>query len=158
MKIKNGFYLWCITGLFAILPMVSFAQTNKVKGTVTDASTGEALIGASVLVKGTSNGTITDMDGNFVLDLSGQKTLVVSFVGYLSKEVRVAGGTNPKIMLEPDSKVVEELVVIGYGQQKKVTVTGSIVNVTGDDLLKSPTPSLGNAIAGKLPGLSTVQY
>lgn len=111
MKIKNGFYLWCITGLFAILPMVSFAQTNKVKGTVTDASTGEALIGASVLVKGTSNGTITDMDGNFVLDLSGQKTLVVSFVGYLSKEVRVAGGTNPIIMLEPDSKVGDRIRV-----------------------------------------------
>ncbi|WP_051652049.1 TonB-dependent receptor [Prevotella sp. P6B1] len=158
MKIKNGFYLWCITGLFAILPMVSFAQNGQVKGTVTDASTGEALIGASVLVKGTSTGTITDMDGNFTVDLSGQKTLVVSFVGYLSKEVHAVSGKNLSILLEPDSKVVEELVVIGYGQQKKVTVTGSIVNVTGDELLKSPTPSLGNAIAGKLPGLSTVQY
>lgn len=150
--------LWCIICMMLLLPTFISAQTIVVKGSVTDASTGEALIGASVLVKGASTGTVTDIDGNFTLELSGRKILTVSYVGYQSKDVTVTSGVNLKIALEPDSKTVDEVVVIAYGQQKKVTVTGSISNVSGKELLKSPVASLGNALAGKLPGVSTVQY
>lgn len=141
-----------------LMPSVAFAQSRTVSGSVVDASTGEALIGASVLVKGTSTGAVTDIDGNFSLELSERKTLTVSYVGYLSKEVRAVPGANLKVELEPDSKSIDEVVIIAYGQQKKVTVTGSLSNVSGKELLKSPVPSLGNALAGKLPGVSTVQY
>ncbi len=158
MNSESKMNLWCIICMMLLLPTFISAQTIVVKGSVTDASTGEALIGASVLVKGASTGTVTDIDGNFTLELSGRKILTVSYVGYQSKDVTVTSGVNLKIALEPDSKTVDEVVVIAYGQQKKVTVTGSISNVSGKELLKSPVASLGNALAGKLPGVSTVQY
>lgn len=158
MNSKSKMTLWCVICMMLLLPTFVSAQTTVVKGSVTDASTGEALIGASVLVKGASTGTVTDIDGNFTLELSGRKILTVSYVGYQSKDVTVTSTANLKIKLEPDSKTVDEVVVIAYGQQKKVTVTGSISNVSGKELLKSPVASLGNALAGKLPGVSTVQY
>lgn len=158
MNSKSKMTLWCVICMMLLLPTFVSAQTTVVKGSVTDASTGEALIGASVLVKGASTGTVTDIDGNFTLELSGRKILTVSYVGYQSKDVTVTSTANLKITLEPDSKTVDEVVVIAYGQQKKVTVTGSISNVSGKELLKSPVASLGNALAGKLPGVSTVQY
>ena len=158
MKRKVKIHLWCIISMMLLTTASVSAQTKAVKGSVTDAATGEALIGASVVVKGASTGTITDYDGNFSLEMSGRKTLVISYVGYTTKEIAASAGTTVKVSLQPDSKMVDELVVIGYGQQKKVTVTGSISNVSGKELLKSPVPSLGNALAGKLPGVSTVQY
>ena len=158
MNSKSKFCQWCIISLMLLLPSFVNAQTKVVRGSVADASTGEALIGASVLVKGASTGTVTDINGNFSLELSGRKMLTVSYVGYQTKEVTVTSTTNLRIELDPDSKTVDEVVVIAYGQQKKVTVTGSISNVSGKELLKSPVASLGNALAGKLPGVSTVQY
>ena len=158
MKSKSKKYLWSIICTLLLFPSGAFAQTRTVSGTVTDASTGEALIGASVLVKGTSTGAVTDIDGNFSLELSERKTLTISYVGYLSKEVKASPGANLEIQLESDSKSIDEVVIIAYGQQKKVTVTGSLSNVSGKELLKSPVASLGNALAGKLPGVSTVQY
>jgi TonB-linked SusC/RagA family outer membrane protein len=158
MNSKSKFCQWCIFSLMLLLPSFVNAQTKVVRGSVADASTGEALIGASVLVKGASTGTVTDINGNFSLELSGHKMLTVSYVGYQTKEVTVTSTTNLRIELDPDSKTVDEVVVIAYGQQKKVTVTGSISNVSGKELLKSPVASLGNALAGKLPGVSTVQY
>lgn len=158
MSIKKVFHLWCFVVALSLLPtMSSFAQ-SVVRGHVTDASSGEPLIGASVVVNGSSKGTVTDVEGSFSLEITGRKTLVVSYVGYLSQEVTATAGKTINIRLEPDSKTVDEVVVIAYGQQKKVTVTGSITNVSGKELLKSPVASLGNAIAGKLPGVSTVQY
>ena len=158
MSIKKVFHLWCFVVALSLLPtMSSFAQ-SVVRGHVTDASSGEPLIGASVVVNGSSKGTVTDVEGSFSLEITGRKTLVVSYVGYLSQEVTATAGKTINISLEPDSKTVDEVVVIAYGQQKRVTVTGSISNVSGKELLKSPVASLGNAIAGKLPGVSTVQY
>ena len=158
MKRKAKIHLWCIISMMLLTTASVSAQTKSVKGCVTDAATGEALIGASVIVKGASTGTITDYDGNFSLEMSGKKTLIISYVGYVTKEIAASAGTTVKISLQPDSKMVDELVVIGYGQQKKVTVTGSISNVSGKELLKSPVASLGNALSGKLPGVTTVQY
>lgn len=150
--------LWCVVCLMLLLPALVCAQTITVRGSVTDALTGEPLIGATVSAKGTSTGTVTDIDGNFQLELTERKTLTVSYVGYQSKDVAVKSAANLKITLEPDAKAVDEVVVVAYGQQKKVTVTGAITNISGNELLKSPVASLGNAISGKLPGVSTVQY
>lgn len=134
-----------------------FAQEISVNGTVLD-ETGEPMIGVTVIEKGTTNGNITDFDGNFMISVSPDATLILSYMGYKSKEIVVDGKKFFKILMDPDSQSLEEVVVIAYGQQKKVTVTGSVSSVNTKELLKSPTASLGNAISGKLPGVSTVQY
>lgn len=114
--------------LFCLIPLWAFAQSVMVKGVVKDTS-GEAIIGASVLEKGTTNGTITDFDGNFALNVSKNAVLVVSFVGYKNEEISVAGKSSLKITLKEDSKALEEVVVIGYGSARKSDVTGSIASV-----------------------------
>ena len=153
---KNRKVLSWLIAVLCLIPQMLFAQNLSVQGTVTDEN-GEAMIGVSVLVKGTSTGVITDLDGNFALSASSGSTLVFSYIGYKTLEKKVTG-TEMKVSLSPDTEILDEVVVIAYGQQKKVTVTGSVSNVNSKELLKSPAASLGNAISGKLPGLSTVQY
>ena len=103
-------------------------QAGTVKGTVVDA-TGEPIIGANIMVKGTTNGCITDIDGNFSLS-NAKGTLVVSFIGYKSQEIVVKGNeTNLKVVLAEDSEMLDEVVVVGYGTQKKATMTGSVTVV-----------------------------
>lgn len=158
MKKKKLLDRWLVMLLFSLFPALLFAQDKiQVQGTVTDEN-GESMIGVSVLVKGTSSGAITDLDGNFTLSVSDRSVLVVSFIGYKTQEVKINGKVHLKVEMVPDTQTLDEVVVVAYGQQKKVTVTGSISNVNSKELLKSPSPSLGNAISGKLPGLSTVQY
>ena len=129
---------------------------KKITGTVVDAM--GPVIGASVVVKGTTNGVATDFDGNFTLNASPGQTLVVSYIGYLSKEVKVtANKTSYQITIEEDKQMLEEVVVIAYGQQKKVTITGAVSAVGGDELLKAPVANVSNALQGKLPGISVVQ-
>lgn len=131
-------------------------QAKKITGTVVDAM--GPVIGASVVVKGTTNGVATDFDGNFSLDASPGQTLVISYIGYLSKEIRVTASQNKyNVTLEEDKQMLEEVVVIAYGQQKKVTITGAVSAVGGDELLKAPVASVANALQGKLPGMSVVQ-
>ena len=148
--------LRCLLTQLCFIPILAFAQI-QVQGVVTD-ELGEPMIGVSVFEKGTSNGTITDLFGNYQLSVPGKSTLVFSYIGYNSKELSVQGKTNLDVKLEPSSHDLDEVVVIAYGQQKKVTITGSVSNVSSAEILKSPAASLGNAISGKLPGLSTVQY
>ncbi len=137
---------------------MAYAQENiTVQGIVTDEEN-EPLIGAAVQVKGQKAAVVTDIDGNFhLVNVPKGSTLVISFIGYNTKEIKVTG---PKIdvRMEPADNELDEVIVVGYGQQKKATLTGAISNVSGKELLKSPAPSMGNAIAGKLPGLQTVQY
>ena len=131
-------------------------QAKKITGTVSDAM--GPVIGASVVVKGTSTGVATDINGNFTMNVSAGQTLVVSYVGYLSKEVRVTAGQNVyNITIEEDKKMLDEVVVIAYGSQKKVTITGAVSALGGDELLKAPVASVSNALQGKLPGISVVQ-
>lgn len=139
-------------------PRVSYAQTMKVQGCVTDEQN-VPLVGVSVHTKANkAKGTATDIDGNFVLsDVPKGSYLVFTYVGYQQKEVKVTSSTINVVMAE-DSELLDEVVVIGYGQQRKVTLTGSVANVGGKELLKSPAASLGNALSGKLPGLQSVQY
>lgn len=132
-------------------------QGITVKGTVFD-STGETVIGASVVVKGnTSIGTISDIDGNFVLTVPSENTtLVVSFVGMKSQEVKVGTNKLIKVTLQDDSQQLEEVVVVGYGQQKKASVVGAITQTTGKVLERAAGVSdIGAALTGNLPGVVT---
>jgi TonB-linked SusC/RagA family outer membrane protein len=131
-------------------------QARKITGTVVDAQ--GPVIGASVVVKGTTNGVATDFDGNFSLNANPGQTLVVTYIGYLDKEVKVtASQSHYNITIAEDKQMLDEVVVIAYGQQKKVTITGAVSAVGGDELLKAPVASVANALQGKLPGMSVVQ-
>lgn len=143
--------------IISFIPLLTFAQEMQVQGNIIDEN-GEPLIGVSVLVQGTGTGTVSDFDGIFILNTSKNSTLVISYVGYKDQQIIVKNDKPLRITMIPDTQALEEVVVIAYGSQKKVTVTGSVSNVSSKELLKSPSASLGNAISGKLPGLSTVQY
>lgn len=136
-----------------LMPLTLLAQTIQVTGTVLDA-TGETIIGASVLEKGTTNGAITDIDGKFSLAVKQGAELQVSFVGYVTQNVKVSGNQPLKIVLKEDSQALEEVVVIGYGTQKKSDVSGSVTTVQGDKLNKMPTANAEAALQGMAPGLA----
>ena len=107
------------------------AQQAKITGTVKD-NTGETIIGANVTIKGGTGGTITDIDGHFSIDASTNATLVISFIGYTTQEVALKGKTNIVVTLNEDSQALDEVIVIGYGTQKKVNLTGSVSAVKID--------------------------
>lgn len=133
-----------------------FAQTKQVTGVVKDA-TGETVIGASVVEKGTTNGVITDFDGVFKLTVSENAVLQISYIGYQTQEVKVAGKTTLDITLSEDTEMLEEVVVVGYGAQKKESVIGAISQVTSKDLLSTPSANISQAISGKITGVITSQ-
>lgn len=134
----------------------AWAQVNTVKGKVSD-DKGAALQGVSILLKGTNSGTSTNADGNFSLNVPNTKgTLVFSFVGYSSSEVPLNNRTSVNVTLTPDASALGEVVVVGYGTQKKATLTGSVVAISGDALQKSTAPNVTNSLAGRLPGLVAV--
>lgn len=157
---KNNLVTKRFWGLFAIcclMVQMVWAQEGTITGKVID-KTGETVIGASVLVKGTSQGTITDVDGNFKLDnVRNDATLKISFVGYQTQEVKVAGKRNFTITLLDDTHALDEVVVVGYGVQRKSDLTGAVVSVKADDILKNtPTNNIENALQGRLAGVSIV--
>lgn len=131
------------------------AAEKKVTGVVTDAT--GPVIGATVMVKGTTTGVITDFDGKFELSVPVGSTLVISFVGYSDEEIVYRGETQLNIKLEENVTTLEEVQVIAYGTTKKVTVTGALSSVKSDEIMKSPTGSITNALTGKITGLSSVQ-
>ncbi len=142
-----------------MLAMAVFpAAADIVKGTVIDAS-GEPLIGATVIEKGTTNGTATDIDGFFQLNVNDAKkaVLVISYVGYATQEVPIKGLKEVNVTLQEESSLLNEVVVVGYGQQKKESVVGAISQVNSGDLLETPSANLSQAITGKIPGVITSQ-
>lgn len=146
-------------GIMALLLMTSghsFAQNLRVQGRVLD-ELGEGLIGAGVVIQGTATGTVTDLDGNYVLpSVPEGATLEFSCVGYVTQQVQVTG-PRLDVTLSPDTKLIDESVVIAYGSQNKVTITGSVSAVGGETLLKSPVANVANSLQGNLPGVSAVQ-
>lgn len=132
----------------------SIVQQNKVKieGVVFD-PTGEPVIGANVMEKGTVNGVITDIDGRFFLEVASNATLVISYIGYKTEEVAVANKHNLSITLKEDSETLEEVVVVGYGTQKKVNLTGAVSSVKGEDISKRPVANTSTMLQGQIPGL-----
>lgn len=152
----------CFLGLQAVeVPVVNESaivqQTGKIQGTVVD-ETGEPVIGATVQVKGKSNqGTITDVDGKFAVNVSPKDVLVVSFIGFITQEIKVRNQTSLRITLEEDSEVLDEVVITAFGTgQKKESVVGSIQTVRPTDL-KVPSSNLSNSFAGRLSGVIAYQ-
>lgn len=144
--------LMFIVGLF--LSVNTFAQQIVVKGIVKD-TTGEPIIGANVIVKGTTNGTITDFDGNFLLNANKGDIIIISFIGYRSQEAQAAASMN--IILKDDTELLDEVVVIGYGSVKKDDLSGSVVAIKAEEMNKGAVTSPQELIMGKVPGLSVSQ-
>ncbi len=153
---RNSISRILLVALFAMLCQLTYAQKKVISGLVKDAK-GEIVIGASILEKGTGNGVITDLDGNFKLSVSSQAILQVSYIGYKTQEITVAGKAVFKITLVEDSETLEEVVVVGYGAQKKESVVGAISQVSSKELMRSPSGNISQALAGKMPGVITSQ-
>lgn len=142
-----------LTFFLMVITVSVFAQTQSITGKITD-TTGGSLPGVSVLVKGTTNGTITDTNGQYSLkNVPENAILQFSFVGMKGQEVVVGGKTTIDVILTEDAIGLEEVVAIGYGTQKKATITGSIATIGGDKLTKSPTSNVATSLQGRLPGL-----
>lgn len=125
---------------------------KKVSGTVKDVN-GDPIIGATVMEGGTTNGTITDFDGNFVLEVTDGAELDISYIGYQTQKLKTQSGKLLAVTLKEDLETLDEVVVVGYGTQKKVSVTGAMASTKGSDLAKVPTANITNTLAGRLPGL-----
>ncbi|MCF0049949.1 TonB-dependent receptor [Dyadobacter sp. LJ53] len=130
---------------------------REITGTIQDMK-GGPLPGATVIVKGTDKGTSTDATGKFSIEAEQGDVLVISFIGYLGKEFVVGAQTAINVQLEEDLGGLEEVVIVGFGSQRKATITGSIATITTEDLKQSPTASITNALAGRLPGLFANQF
>lgn len=137
-------------------PVAAVQQQGVVTGTVTD-DKGEPIIGATVRVNGTKAATITDFDGIFKIKAKAGDKLTITYVGYETKTVTLKGGT-VKVILKEDAQTLGEVEVVAYGTQKKVSVTGAISSVSGDDLAKVPVASVSNILAGSVSGVSSIQY
>lgn len=146
-----------LTLTFLLAGEALFAQSRVVKGEVKNQA-GESIVGASVVEKGTMNGTISDFDGNFQLTVSKpDAVLQVRFIGFIAQEILLEGQSTLTVVLKEDDKQLEEVVIVGYGSQKKESVVGAISQVSSKELLKSPAANISQAIAGKIPGVVTSQ-
>ena len=156
---KSNFYRSKLLYLLAFLlssSWVAFGQNQTITGKVTDEK-GEALIGVNIIVKETNKGTSTNADGKYTLSVPGSSSKIIfTFVSYESKEVTVGNQSIINVSLTPDAKSLSEVVVVGYGVQKKATVSGSVVSVKGSDLQKSPSVNLSNSLAGRMAGVVAV--
>jgi TonB-linked SusC/RagA family outer membrane protein len=152
------FLRWLSVFLMLLIGQNLSAQQRQVTGIVKDLA-GEPIIGASVLEKGTTNGAITDLDGNFKLTVSNveKAVLQISYVGYQTQQIPVNGKTLLNVILKENTKLLDEVVVVGYGAQKKESVVGAISQVSSKELLASPAANISQAIAGKIPGVITTQ-
>ena len=155
MEIKRNvvsrFLLLWVVGM--LLSVQVFAQGLTVKGVVKD-NTGMGVIGANILVKGTSNGTITDFDGNFTLEAKKGDVIVISFIGYKTQELPAVATMN--VTLQDDTEVLDDVVVIGYGSVKKNDATGSVTAIKPDKISKGVTTSPQDMITGKIAGVNVV--
>ena len=151
---RNLFSRLClVVACILCISVTANAQNKQISGTIVD-SGGEPIIGANVQVKGTTIGNISDIDGNFSFDAPSTGTLVISYIGYKTQEVAL-GKNVYQITLQEDSEMLDEVVVVAYGQQKKATLTGSVAQVKGDEVLKGKaTTSVAAALQGEIPGLT----
>ena len=149
--LKSVFVLTCLL----LSTSVAMAQTKTVTGTVTD-SFNEPLIGASILVKGTSTGAVTDMDGKYSISVTPNDVLVFSYVGYEKQEIKVGQQTVINVTLKDDSQMLAETVIIGYGSAKKRDLTGSITNIKGSEIANKPATNPLSSLQGKIAGVQIV--
>lgn len=139
--------------LLLMAPSSGWAQNIQLKGVVLDAAN-EAVIGASVIEKGTMNGVVTDYDGNFTFSVPANATIVISYVGYLTQEIALNGRQTLQVTLAEDIEMLDEVVVVGYGTMRKSDISGSVTSVSGDKLARIPTANAEAALQGMAPGLS----
>jgi TonB-linked SusC/RagA family outer membrane protein len=142
--------------LFSFISLTLFSQTRVIKGVVTDEATKETIIGASVAVKESNAGTISDIDGNFELEVTPDDILVVSYIGYATKEIKVLQQNNITVELKQESVLLNQVVVVGYGTQRKVDITGSTVSVKGEELTRQPVMTATQALQGKVAGVQII--
>ena len=148
------------TILLLLVALVSasslFAQTIRVQGVIVDKKTGETLIGSSIIQKGTTNGTTAGVNGDFTLSVPQNSVLVVSYIGYVSQEIKAINVSTLRIELEAETQTLDEVVVVGYGTARKRDLTGSIVNVSAKDLAGKPNSNPVASLQGRVTGLSVV--
>lgn len=149
--------LLALVVLFLSITTNVFAQSRAITGVVTDAVNGESLIGVSIVIKGTTIGAVSDIKGNFTLEANSGDVLLFSFIGYLDKELTVSNETEIKVEMDVDLVGLDEVVVIGYGTQKKKLNTGATVNVKGEDIEKLNTATPMDALKGLSPGVTITQ-
>ena len=132
-----------------------YAQQFSITGVVTDKKLKEPIIGASVIVKGTTNGTVTDLDGNFTIQVSKENVLVISFIGYITQEIKVnENQTSYNIQMSEDTQTLDEVVVVGFGTQRKANLTDAVATVDTKVLDSRPVTNLGQSLQGTVPGLN----
>jgi len=164
LKLVIMFLMFGISNILAANPDLQVTSSDAdlqqqimVSGLVTDASTGEALPGVNIVVSGTTIGTITDVSGNYSLQVpSSSVTLQFSFIGYITQEAALGGRTTINVSLEADVAQLSEVVVIGYGTQRKETLTGSVTQQRGEELKRTPALTLSNTLSGMFTGLKTI--
>lgn len=157
--LKNTGYSYSIEGKHIVVSTQAAKQPgkrNKVSGKVNDAS-GEPVVGANVVEKGTTNGTITDLNGSFSLDIPAKSTLIISYIGYTPREVEVGNQLTFNVKLAEDTEMLDEVVVVGYGTQKKSDVTTAVASVSSDNLKNRAAVNFGEAMAGQVPGVMVQQ-
>ncbi|MFZ6014065.1 MAG: SusC/RagA family TonB-linked outer membrane protein [Bacteroidota bacterium] len=143
--------------IFLLLPITAIAQTRTITGRVTSLDDSQPLPGVNIVVQGTSNGTVTDVNGNYSIVLApNERLLIFSFVGYETQTIAIDQQTNIDIVLAPDAKTLDEVVVVGYGVQKKTDVTGATATVKGEELLRQPVLTATQAMQGKVAGVQII--
>jgi TonB-linked SusC/RagA family outer membrane protein len=152
---------WCLAGAIlmmtlSIMPVYAQQANKTITGTVVDAK-GEAITGATVVVKGTTVAALSDAVGRFTIQASADAVLVVSFLGFQSQEIPVGNRTDLNIVLTEDAKVLEEVVVVGYGTQKRAHLTGAVSQISSKELVAAPMQNVSNMLTGKIPGLTSLQ-
>ena len=150
----KNYFIYFFLFLFSLS---SFAQEISVKGCVTDGNTDEPLIGANVKIKGKSSGTITDVDGNFHLQVSSDDILVVSFIGYIDQEISINNRNIINVHLTEDVNALNEIVVVGYGSMKKSDLTGAVASANLKDFKNAPNTNILQSLQGTVPGLNIGQ-
>lgn len=138
---------------FTVLPCGALAQQGTITGKVVD-ERGESVIGATVMVKGSTDGTITDLDGNFKINGKVGTTITVSYVGYAPLEVKITKLTGNRFVMKEDSKTLDEVVVVGMGTQKRNTITAAVATVNADAIATRPVTDVTSALQGNVAGLN----
>ncbi len=156
---RNYLKILLLVSAFILIGFSSTAQEREISGKVTESIDGTSLPlpGVNVIVKGTSKGTVTDMDGNYTLQASPADILVFSFLGYSTKEIQVGDNREVNVSLSSDVSQLNELVVVGYGKQKKINVTGAVSTVNEEVLENRPITNVSSALQGMLPGVTVLQ-
>ena len=146
------------SSLYAITTEVSITQQKKaISGVVFDGGMNEPLIGANVVVKGTTNGTVTDLDGKFTIEANPTDMLVISSIGFKTLEIKASEASKGKIVLKEDSQALDEVIVVGYGVQKKANLTGSVAHISAEAIESRSVASVSAALAGQIPGVTAIQ-